>query len=67
LDPVGWLQYDKFGGYSWRTTLAITAYDKFNELSLSYEDIDALMEAALDPYVAVRDAYVEHRKKLIAE
>jgi phospholipid-binding lipoprotein MlaA len=67
LDPVSWLRYDKFGGYSWRTTVAITAYDKFNELSLNYEDIDALMEAALDPYVAVRDAYVEHRNKLIAE
>jgi phospholipid-binding lipoprotein MlaA len=67
LDPVSWLRYSKFGGYSWRTTLAITAYDKFNELSLEYEDIDALMEAALDPYVAVRDAYVEHRNKLIAE
>ncbi|MGD9043159.1 MAG: VacJ family lipoprotein [Desulfobacterales bacterium] len=67
LDPVSWLRYDRFGGYSWRTTVAITAYDKFNELSLSYEDIDALMEAALDPYVAVRDAYIEHRNKLIAE
>lgn len=67
LDPVGWLQYNELGGYSWRTTLAITAYDKFNELSLDYEDIDALKEAALDPYVAVRDAYVEHRNKLIAE
>ena len=67
LDPVSWLRYDKFGGYSWRTTVAITAYDKFNELSLTYEDIDALKEAALDPYIAVRDAYVEHRNKLIAE
>jgi phospholipid-binding lipoprotein MlaA len=67
LDPVNWLQYDKFGGYSWRTTLAITAYDKFNELSLSYEDIDALKAAALDPYVGMRDAYVEHRNKLISE
>ncbi len=67
LDPVGWLQYDKFGGYSWRTTVAITAYDKFNELSLQYEDIDALKEAALDPYVGIRDAYVEHRNKLITE
>ena len=67
LDPVSWLRYDKFGGYSWRTTVAITAYDKFNELSLSYEDIDALKAAALDPYVGVRDAYVEHRNKLIAE
>jgi len=67
LDPVSWLRYDKFGGYSWRTTVAITAYDKFNELSLNYEDIDALKAAALDPYVGVRDAYVEHRNKLIAE
>jgi phospholipid-binding lipoprotein MlaA len=67
LDPVSWLQYNKFGGYSWRTTLAITAYDKFNELSLQYEDIDALKAAALDPYVGFRDAYVEHRNKLIAE
>lgn len=67
LDPVGWLQYDRFGGYSWRTTLAITAYDKFNELSLDYPDIDALKQAALDYYVAVRDGYVEHRNKLIAE
>ena len=67
LDPVSWLRYDRFGGYSWRITMAITAYDKFNELSLTYEDIDALKEAALDPYVAVRDAYVEHRNKLIAE
>ncbi len=47
--------------------MAITAYDKFNELSLQYEDIDALNEAALDPYVGIRDAYVEHRNKLIAE
>ena len=67
LDPVSWLRYDKFGGYSWRTTVAITAYDKLNELSLTYEDIDALKAAALDPYVGVRDAYVEHRNKLIAE
>ena len=67
LDPVSWLRYDKFGGYSWRTTVAITAYDKFNELSLDYEDIDALKAAALDPYVGVRDAYVAHRNKLIAE
>jgi phospholipid-binding lipoprotein MlaA len=67
LDPVSWLQYNKFGGYSWRTTVAITAYDKFNELSLQYEDIDALKEAALDPYVGIRDAYVAHRNKLITE
>jgi phospholipid-binding lipoprotein MlaA len=47
--------------------LAITAYDKFNELSFQIGDIDALKEAAMDPYVGIRDAYVQHRNKLIAE
>ncbi|MGD8993539.1 MAG: VacJ family lipoprotein, partial [Desulfobacterales bacterium] len=67
LDPVSWLRYNEFGGYSWRTRVAITAYDNFNELSFDIEDIDALKEAVLDPYVAVRDAFVERRNKLIAE
>lgn len=67
LDPVSWLEYDKFGGYSWRTTLAIRAYDKFNEVSFQIDDIDAMKAAVLDPYVAIRDAYIEHRNKLIAE
>jgi len=67
LDPVNWLKYDEFGGYSWRTTIAITAYDKFNNLSFQIEDIDALKKATLDPYVAIRDAYVQHRNKLISE
>jgi len=67
LDPVSWLKYKEFGGYSWRTTVAITAYDKFNELSFQIDDIDAFKKAAFDPYVAIRDAYVEHRNKLIDE
>jgi len=67
LDPVSWLKYKKFGGYSWRTTVAITAYDKFNELSFEIDDIDAFKKAAFDPYVAMRDAYVQHRNKLVAE
>jgi phospholipid-binding lipoprotein MlaA len=67
LDPVNWLKYDKFGGYSWRTTVAITAYDKFNELSFQIEDIDAFKKAAFEPYIAVRDAYVEYRNKLVDE
>lgn len=67
LDPVNWLKYDKFGGYSWRTTVAITAYDKFNELSFQLEDIDAFKKAAFEPYIGVRDAYVEYRNKLVDE
>ena len=51
----------------WKTRLAILAYEKFNEISFDIDDIDALKEAVLDPYVAVRDAYIANRNKLIAE
>jgi phospholipid-binding lipoprotein MlaA len=61
LDPISWLDVD------WQTRYAILAYDEFNNLSFQIEDIDALKEAVLDPYVAIRDAYVERRNKLIAE
>ena len=61
LDPISWLDLD------WEVKYAILAYDKFNELSFQIDDLDALKEAVLDPYVAVRDAYIEHRNKLIAE
>jgi phospholipid-binding lipoprotein MlaA len=61
LDPISWLDLD------WKTKYGILAYDKFNEISFDIDDIDALKEAVLDPYVAVRDAYVESRNKKIAE
>jgi phospholipid-binding lipoprotein MlaA len=67
LDPVSWLSYNKFGGYDWWVLVGIRGYAIFNELSFQIDDIDALKEAALDPYVGIRDAYVAHRNKLIAE
>ena len=67
LDPISWLAYDRVKGYSWITLLVIRGYARFNDLSFQVDDIDALTEAALDPYVAVRDAWVEYRNKLIAE
>jgi phospholipid-binding lipoprotein MlaA len=61
LDPISWLDLD------WEVKYGILAYDKFNEISFEIDDIDALKAAVLDPYVALRDFYVEHRNKLIAE
>jgi phospholipid-binding lipoprotein MlaA len=61
LDPISWLDLD------WEVKYGILAYDKFNEISFAIDDIDALKEAVLDPYVALRDFYVERRNKLIAE
>jgi phospholipid-binding lipoprotein MlaA len=61
LDPISWLDLD------WKTKYGILAYDKFNEISFQIDDIDALKKAVFDPYVAVRNAYVQHRNKLIDE
>jgi phospholipid-binding lipoprotein MlaA len=61
LDPISWLDLD------WKTKYGILAYDKFNEISFQIDDIDALKKAVFDPYVAVRNAYVQHRDKMIEE
>lgn len=47
------------------TTTGIRAYDKVNTSSLSIGDYEALKEAAIDPYVAIRDAYVQYRLKKV--
>ena len=44
------------------TKIGITAYDEVNETSLTIGDYEALTEAALDPYIAVRNAYFQNRE-----
>ncbi len=39
----------------------VQAYGRVNETSLTIGDYEALTEAAIDPYVAIRDAYVQYR------
>lgn len=60
LDPVYYVN-------PWEASLEIAAYDKVNDTSLHIGDYEDLIEAAVDPYVAIRDAYVQHRKKKVEE
>jgi phospholipid-binding lipoprotein MlaA len=46
---------------------AITVYDKFNEFSLNVDQYKSLTEGAIDPYVSIRDAYIQHRHKKVNE
>ena len=50
---------------SWETFAGIWIYDKVNATSRSIGDYESLQEAAIDPYVAVRDAYVQYRLKKV--
>jgi len=46
-------------------TIAINVHEKVNNLSFHIGDYELMKEAAIDPYIAMRDAYVQYRKKLI--
>jgi phospholipid-binding lipoprotein MlaA len=51
----------------WYASSVIKAYDTVNETSFRIGDYEALKEAAIDPYVAIRDAYIQNRKKKVEE
>jgi phospholipid-binding lipoprotein MlaA len=61
LDPIWWVPVNT------RTSIAIRAGEAVNETSLRIGQYEALKEAAIDPYVMIRNAYVQNRNKLIAE
>ena len=58
LYPVSYIQ-------PWFAWLGVRGYELINDTSLSIGNYESLKEAAIDPYYAVRDAYVQHRQKMI--
>ena len=61
IDPIWWVPIDIW------TSVAIRAGEAVNDTSLRIGEYEALKEAALDPYVMIRNAFVQNRNKLIAE
>ncbi len=61
LDPLFWVEMDL------ATRIALSGGETVNATSLRIGDYEALKEAAIDPYVAIRNAYVQNRNKMIAE
>jgi phospholipid-binding lipoprotein MlaA len=61
LDPVTWYVDPML--LSW----GVKGYKKFNEVSLTLGDYEALKEAAIDPYVAIRNAYIQYRNTKVKE
>jgi phospholipid-binding lipoprotein MlaA len=48
-------------------SVGIYAHESVNYLSFHLGDYEALKAAAIDPYVAMRDAYVQYRKKVLEQ
>ena len=58
LDPIYYL----VNGWVYA---GIYALDKINETSLTLGNYESLVENAIDPYIAVRNAYYQYRRELI--
>jgi phospholipid-binding lipoprotein MlaA len=58
LDPVSYI-------YPWYAGEGVKVYEKVNATSLRIGDYEALKDAAIDPYVAFRDAYIQYRLKKV--
>jgi phospholipid-binding lipoprotein MlaA len=56
LYPVSYIQ-------PWTTWLSVRSYEVVNYISLNIGDYESLKGAAIDPYEATRDAYVQYRSK----
>jgi len=50
---------------AWEVWAGSRVIERTNDASLHIGDYESLKEAAIDPYVAVRDAYVQYRLKMI--
>jgi phospholipid-binding lipoprotein MlaA len=48
-------------------SVAIWSYDKINETSLHIGDYESIKEAAIEPYEAFRDAYIQYRNNKVKQ
>jgi phospholipid-binding lipoprotein MlaA len=48
-------------------SFGVGLYRRFNDLSLRIGDYEAIKQAAVDPYIAVRDGYIQFRRSLIEQ
>lgn len=60
LYPVSYLS-------PWYTASGVWSYEVVNATSLRIGDYESLKRAAIDPYVSMRDAYVQYRMKKVEE
>lgn len=60
LNPLSYLN-------PWYVSSGSKGYDRINDTSLKIGDYESLKGAAIDPYIAVRDAYLQYRKKKVDE
>ena len=49
--------------YPWYVSVGVWSYEKVNYVSLRIGEYESLIGAAIDPYVAIRNGYIQYRMK----
>jgi len=60
LDPASYVE-------PFEADVAVWAVENVNDTSFRIGDYESLKEAAIDPYIALRNAYIQNRKKKVGE
>ncbi len=60
LNPLSYVEYSE-------TWVAVKIFDLVNQTSFHIGEYEALKNSALDPYVALRNSYLQYREKKIKE
>jgi phospholipid-binding lipoprotein MlaA len=61
MDPLFWLIDDTY------VSIGVRAGEVVNATSFRIGDYEAIKAASLDPYIAIRNGYIQNRNKLIQE
>ena len=51
----------------WEIWLGVRGYQMINDTSLQIGDYEAIKDAALDPYISIRNAYIQYRQKKVED
>jgi phospholipid-binding lipoprotein MlaA len=67
LNPLNWNLRENLEWYSWEVATGVTVVSSVNTLPELLSTYDALHKDALDPYIAVRSAYVQYREAAVKQ
>jgi phospholipid-binding lipoprotein MlaA len=59
LNPVSYLDTEEM--------LGVRGFEAVNETSLKGKDYESLKGSALDPYISIRETYIQMREKKVRE
>ncbi len=65
--PDQFLKPQTYAFGQWETSAMVWAGQQINDVTFRIGDYEALKDAAIDPYAAMRDGYAQYRRKKISE